>query len=138
MLLAVIIEVSSAAQLQPGLGITFGVKFYHLQPVGGDEGHKRYEMLLGHGVGDGDKMFIFHLFYNDTVIIIDIFCFQSGQGDTAATDHRVAGAGDCVSADRTDMEFATQHIGRNIFVGDLFAVHQFDDGDTEGLCQRLQ
>jgi len=91
-LVAVVIEIPSASQLQPSLGVAFGIEFHHLDSIRGYERRKGNKMLLGHGVGDGDKVLVLHFFYGDPVGVVCVFRFQGGQGDTAAADHRTAGA----------------------------------------------
>ena len=57
---AVIIQIPSAAELQPGLGVAFGIEFHQLDPVRGDEGQKRDVVILGHGGGGCDEPLILH------------------------------------------------------------------------------
>ena len=135
---AVIIQVTSAPQLQPGLGVALRVEFHQLQPVGGDIGHKGDEMLLGHGVVDRDKVFVLHPLQGDGVRRLTVLCFQRGQGDTAAADEGVAHAVNDVAADGAYIEFAAQHIAADVLVGDVLAVHQLDQGEPQGLGQGLQ
>jgi len=135
---AVKVEVSSTPQLQPGLGVALGIEFYQLDSVCGHIGHKRDKMLLGHRVGDRDKMLILHLFDGEPMGIVIFFRLQGRQGNAAAADHRIAGAVNDIAADGANIEFAPQHIGGYIFVGDLLTVHQLDHGDAQRLCQRLQ
>ena len=95
-------------------------------------------MLLCHRMINRDEMLILNLLDMDAVVSIHILSFQWRQGDAAAADYRVSGAVYDVSADGTDMEFAAEHIGRNVFVDNMLAVHQFDHGDIQRLCQWLQ
>ena len=138
MLVAVVIQIPSAAQLHTGFGIAFGVEFYHLDSVRCYESDKGNKMLLGHRVGDGNKMLILYFFYGDSVEFLRVFRFQSRQSDAAAADYRIAGAVDDISADRADIKLTPQHIGGNIFVGDVFPVHQLNNGDAQRLGQGLQ
>lgn len=62
-------------------------------------------MLLGHRVGDGDKILVLHIFNNDGMLMVSGFRFQWEQGNAAAADHCIAGAADYISADGTDIEF---------------------------------
>ena len=103
-LVAVVIEISSATQLQAGFGVTFGIELDHLHTVVGYERQKGYKMLLGHGVGDGDKMLVLHFFYGDPVVVVYILRFQSRQGNATAADHRIARAVNGISANGTDIE----------------------------------
>ena len=95
-------------------------------------------MLLCHRVGDGDKMLVLHILYGDGVINVSIFCLQRWQRNTAATDYCVSGAVDRISADRADIEFAPQHIGGDVSIGNMLAVHQLDHGNAQHMSQRLQ
>ena len=131
----VVIEVSHTTQLQSCFSVSLGIEFYHLQPVSGDECHEGDKMFLGHGMVDRDKMFILHSFNGNGVAVIRVFCFQRGQGNTAAADKGISGAVDFITANRTDIELAPQHIGGGVLVGDLFAVHQLNDGNPKSLCQ---
>ena len=95
-------------------------------------------MLLGHRVGDGDKMLVFYPFNIDSVVIVRLFSLQSRQGDTAAADQCVTGAAYNIAAYGADVEFAALHIGRNVLVGDVLTIHQLDNGNPQCLRQRLQ
>lgn len=131
----VVIEVSHTTQLQSCFSVPLGIEFYHLQPVGGDEYHEGDKMFLGHGMVDRDKMLILHSFNGNGMVVIHVFCFQRGQGNTTAADQGISGAVYCITADGTDIELAPQHIGGGVLVGDLFAVHQLNDGNSQSLCQ---
>ena len=138
MVVAVVVEISSATQLQPGFGIAFGIEFDHLHPVCGDIGKKRNVVIFRHGVMDGDKMLILHALHGDAVVIVRRFCFGRGQCDAAAADDSVTHTVDDIATDGADIEFAPEHIGGNVLVGDMLAAHQFDEGNAQGLSQRLQ
>ena len=90
-------------------------------------------MFYGHGVGDGDEMLIFHILHGDGVTVVRVFRLQRRQGNTAAADTGVSGSVDDIAADGADVELAPQHIGGDIPVCDVLAVHQFNDGDAQGL-----
>ena len=95
-------------------------------------------MFLGHGMVNGDKMLILHLFNSQQVIIVRFFRFQRRQRDAAAADNRVAKAVNGIAADGAYIEFAPQHIAGGVPVDDMLPVHQFNDGDAQCLRQRLQ
>ena len=95
-------------------------------------------MLLGHGMTDRNEMFIFHLLYGDRMVIIGRFCLQRGKRDAATADNGITGTVKDIAADRADIEFTPQHIGRDVFVGDVFSVHQFNNGNPQSLRKRLQ
>ena len=61
-------------------------------------------MLFRHGMVDGDKILIFHVFYGDGVFIIGFFRFQGGQRNAAAADHGITQRMDGVASDRADIE----------------------------------
>ena len=84
-------------------------------------------MPFRHGVMDGDEMFILHIFDGDSMIFVHFFRFQGRQCDAAAADHSISQRMDGVAADRTDIEFASQHIGGDIFIDDVLSSHQFYD-----------
>ena len=94
-------------------------------------------MRLGHRMVNGNKMLILHALNADSMVFVGFFCFQGGEGNAAATDDRIPGAVDDIAADGTDVEFASQQVGGNVFIDNVFAVHQFNDGNTQGLGQRL-
>jgi len=137
-MIAVVIKITHTPQLQPGFGIPFGVKFYRLDPVGGYISKERNMVFLGHGMMDSDKVFVFHRFNSNTMTVIGILSFQRRQSYAAAADNGSSGAVDDIAADGADVEFTAQHVGGDVFIGDVFAAHQFDDGDTQGLGQWLQ
>ena len=95
-------------------------------------------MLLCHRVPDGDEVLIFHILDGERVVVVRFFCLLCRQCNAAAADHSVTQRIDGVSANRTDVEPAAQHIGGNVFVDNRFAAHQFDDGDAKGLGKGLQ
>ena len=95
-------------------------------------------MCLGHGMVDSDKMLIFHIFDGHRMVIVHCFCFQNRQCDAAAADHGIAQSMDDIAANGANIKFAVQHIGGDIFVEDLLAIHQLDDRDAQSLGQRLQ
>ena len=70
MVIAIIVEISSAAELQPGLGVALGIELHQLHPVRGDIGEKRDEVSLGHFVPQGHEMLVFDIFYGESVIFI--------------------------------------------------------------------
>ena len=72
--IAVIVQLTSAMQRQSGLGVSFRVEFDELDTVGGHIGKKLNKMHLRHGVMDGDKLLIFHVFYGN--ITVPCFRFQ--------------------------------------------------------------
>ena len=138
MAIAVVIEISPAPELEPGLGIALGIELHHLQPVGG---HRRDEgdvMLLGHGVSHSDKMLVLHMLHRHAMVLIGLFRFQGRQSDAAAADQGAAGSVDHIAAEGTDLEFAPEHIAGGVLIGDLLAVQQFDDGDAQSLGQGLE
>ena len=132
------VEHSHAPQLQPDSRAAFRVKLYHLNSVGGDEGNKGDEVLLFHGVVDGDVMLVLHRHDGNTVVIVRLFRFQRGKGNAAAADEGTSCAVYHISADRADVEFGTEHIGGNVFINNVFAVHQLNDRDIQRLGQGLQ
>ena len=132
------VEHAHAPQLQTGLGIAFRIEFHHLHPVAGDEGQKGNVVLLGHRMGNGDKMLILHTFDGNSVITVRLFCLQGRQGDPAAADDGMANAVDHITADGANIEFGAQHIGRDILIDDMLPVHQFNHGDIQRLGQGLQ
>ena len=73
---AVPVEVSATAELHPGLGVALGVKFHQLDPVAGDEGREGDEMLLGHGVVDGQKMLVLHILDGDGMVFVGFLGLQ--------------------------------------------------------------
>ena len=85
-------------QVQAGFGVSLGIEFHKLYPIGCEKGNKGDKMLFGHGVVDGDKLLVFHLFNVDVVMVVGVFRFQRRQGDTATTDKGVAGGADDVAA----------------------------------------
>ena len=95
-------------------------------------------MLLGHGVVDRQEHFIFHPLQGEGVFPVGFICFQRRQSHAAAADKSITGGMDHIAADGTHIELAPQQIGRAVSVGDLLAVHQFNDGDAQGLSQGLQ
>ena len=138
MVVAVPIEHTKTAQLQTGLGIAFRIKFHQLNPIRGDEGNKGNVVLLRHGMINGKEEFILHSFNADGMIFIRSLGFQGRQCDAAAADHGISGAVDDIAANGADVEFGSQHIGRGVPVDDMFAVHQFDEGNDQSPGQRLQ
>ena len=95
-------------------------------------------MMFRHGMVDGDKMLIFHVFNGDSVIIVRFFCFQRRQCNTAAADQCIPHAMDHIATDRAGIKLRTQRIGRYILIDDMLAVHQLNNGDAQGLSQWLQ
>ena len=95
-------------------------------------------MLFGHGMTAREEVLIFHVLDGDGMIVIRIFCFQSGQCNAAAADHRIPQSVDGIAADGADIELGVKHIGRDIFVDNVFTVHQLNYGDTQRLGQGLQ
>ena len=95
-------------------------------------------MLLCHRMMNSNIVFVLHILNGQIVCFVYILGLQCGQGDTAAADHGISETMNHIAADRTDIEFTPEHIGGNIPVGDVFPVHQFDQGDAQSLCQRLQ
>ncbi len=95
-------------------------------------------MLFGHGMVHGDKMLVLHILNGKDMRLIFRFRLQRRQGYPAAADDRVSGGMHHIAADGTDIEFAPQHIAGDVLIGDMFAVHQFYDGDSQGQRQRLQ
>ena len=83
-------------------------------------------MLLGHWMVDGEKMLVFHILNGDSVVAVRYFRLQRGQGDAAAADQGVSCAVQTVTAKRADVEFASQQIGRNVFVLYGRSVHQLN------------
>ena len=138
MAVAVVIQSPQAPHLEPGLGLALGVELDELDPVTGDVGQEGDEVLLGHGMMDGDELLILHLLDGDGVVVIGLLGLQGRQGHTAAAHHRTAGAVDDVAADGADIELAPAQIAADIAVGDVLAVHQLDDADAQSLGQGLQ
>ena len=95
-------------------------------------------MGLRHGVVDGDEMLVLHIFDGQRMVFVRLFRLQRRERDAATADHRISQCVDGIAADGADVELAAQHIGGNVFVADLLAVHQLDDGDPQCLSQRLQ
>ena len=75
MLVAVPIEVARTTELEAGLCISFGVELYKLHPVACDKGHKGNVVGFGHGVGEGHKMLVFHVFDENAVFALRFFRF---------------------------------------------------------------
>ena len=136
--IAVPVEHAHAPQLKPCLGLSFRIELHHLDPVTGDEGCKGNIVLLGHRMGNGDKMLILHIFDGDSVITIRLFCLQGRQGDPAAADDGMAYAVDHITTDGANIEFGAQHIGRDILIDDMLPIHQFNHGDIQCLGQGLK
>ena len=101
-------------------------------------GKERDKMPFGHRVMDSDELLIFHILDGHHVVAVSIFRFQSGQRNTAAGSYNLAEGMDHIAADGTDIEFTAEHIGGDVFVGDMLSVHQFDDGNAQYLGQQLQ
>ena len=68
-------------------------------------------MLLPHRVVNGDEMLVLHVLNGNGMGIVCLFCLQSRKCDAAAADYRIPQCVDGVSADRTDIESGTKHIG---------------------------
>ena len=94
-------------------------------------------MPLLHGMVDGDKMLILHLFNGDGMIFVRFFRFQSRQGNAAATDHGISKGMHSIAADGTDIEQTSLHVGGDVPVNDMLSVHQLNDRDSQGLSQGL-
>ena len=135
---AVPVQLSHAPQLQPGMGPALGVEFDHLHPVRGDEGQEGDEVGLLHGVANGDEMLVLHMFDGDGVVIVGFLGLQRRQYQAAAADYRAADGVEDVAADGADEKTAPEEIGRDVAVGDGFAVHQLNDADAQGPGQGLQ
>ena len=56
MLITVVIEISHAPELQPGLGIALRIELHHPETVRGNECYEGDVMLLRHGVVDGIQL----------------------------------------------------------------------------------
>ena len=125
---AVVIQIAPAPQLHPGLGIALGVELHQLDPVCGDEGREGDIVRLGHGMVHGQKMLIFHTLDGNGMAFFRLLRFQRRQCHAAAADHSIAYTVDHIAADGTDIELASQQIGRYIAVDDVLSIHQFDDG----------
>ena len=138
MLIAIVIDRSYTPQLQPGFRVSFRVELHQLNPVGGHKGDEGDEVLFGHGVMNGDKVFIFHIFDGEQVVIVCHFCFQRGKGNAAAADQSASGAVDDVAADRADIKLTPQHIAGWIPVDNMLSVHQLDHRNPQCLGQGLQ
>ena len=95
-------------------------------------------MLFGHGMVDGEKVLVLHIFNGDGMVFVRFFCLQCRQCNAAATDHRVSQTVDGIAADRADIELGPQHIGGDVPVDNMLAVHQLNDGDAKGSRQWLQ
>ena len=85
-LVAIKIQISSAAELHSCFGIAFGVELDELHLVGGHIGKKGNEMAFGHGVMDGDELFVLNGFDGDGVFCVRVFGFKGRQGNAAAAD----------------------------------------------------
>ena len=117
MVVAVVIHIASATELQSGFRIAFGIEFYQLQPVRGNVRHEGDEMFLGHGMVDRNEMLIFHLFDGQQVVFVRFFRFQRRQCDATAADDRVAKAVNGIA--RKCLTLTMFFIGASLSVGTL-------------------
>ena len=90
-------------------------------------------MLLVHRMVDGNKMLVLHILNSNAVVIIGRFCFQRRQGNAAAADQGITGGVEKIAAKGTDIESTPQHIGGDVSVGNMFAIHQFNDRNPQSL-----
>ena len=77
MFVAVHVQISLSPQLQPQLGIAFGIELDHAEAVGCSVGDERYEVLLGHIVVDDNKVFVLDRFDPNSVRFIWLFSNQT-------------------------------------------------------------
>ena len=95
-------------------------------------------MLFRHRMGDRDKLFVLYIFDDDFMVFVCILGFQRGKSNAATAYYGISGTMNNVSTDGTNIEFAPEHIGGNVFVGNMLAVHQLNDRDSQCLRQWLK
>ena len=132
-LVTVNIEITGTAKLDPRLGISFGIEFFHPEAVTGHIGYKGEVMGLGHVMMNSDKGFILHFFKSDEMLLVHFLGFQRRQQNAAATDDRGAGTVDDIAADGAYIDLGAQHIGRSVFVGDGLTGHELHNGHIQCL-----
>mgnify|MGYP007130658167 CR=1 FL=1 len=111
MLIAIDVNKAATSQLKACFGVSFGIKFDHLETIDSHIGQEGNKMLLGHRVLHRDKMLILHGLDGHGVGLVRLLGLQGRQGDAAAAEGTFAHGMDHVSADRTDIELTPQHIG---------------------------
>ena len=82
-------------------------------------------MFLCHRVVQGNIVIVLNLLHMNRMCSLWHFCLLSWQSDTTATESSLTNGVDDITADRTDIEFGSQHIARPIFVGNTLAGEQF-------------
>lgn len=98
------IQKAVTAALKMGLGIAFGIEFDQLQPVSGGKRSKGNEVILCHGMINGEKIFVFNTFYSYSMIFISFLGLKGRQRHSAAADERIACGMQHIAAYRADIQ----------------------------------
>lgn len=130
--------VAAAATKKAGFGVSFGIELDALKAAAGAIGDEGNVVLLGHGVIDGNVVFIFDVLDCGGVGVVGRFRFQRRQGDAAAGNHGWAHGLKNIAADGTDIELAFEHVGGAVCVDNLLAGEQLSNGNLERLGERLE
>lgn len=130
--------VAAAATKKAGFGVSFGIELDALKAAAGAVSDEGNVVLLGHGVIDGNVVFIFDVLDCGGVGVVGRFRFQRRQGDAAAGNHGRAQGLENVAADWANIELAFEHVGGAVGVDDLLAGEQLSDGNFERLREGLE
>lgn len=130
--------VAAAATEKACFGVSFGIELDALKAAAGAVGDEGNVVLLGHGVSDGNVVFIFDVLDCGGVGVVGRFRFQRRQGDAATGHHGWAHGLKNIAADGANIELAFEHVGGAIGVDDLLAGEQLGDGNFERLREGLE
>ena len=132
------VHTPSSPQPEPGFRVALGIELHQLEPIRSGVDHKGDEVLLGHGMPDGNEFLILHLLNGNRMLLIRLLRLQGRKRNSAAADHGFSRTVNYISADRADIELRPEHIAGNIPVGDGLSVHQLQHRHPQRLRQGLQ
>ena len=130
--------VAAAATKKAGFGVSFRIELDALKAAAGAVGDEGNVVLLGHGVINGDVIFVFDVLDRGGVGVVGRFRLERWQGDAAAGHHGWAHGLKNIAADWADIELAFEHVGGAVGVDDLLAGEKLGDGDFERLGEGLE
>lgn len=130
--------VAATATKKAGFGVAFGIKLDGFKAAAGAVGNEGNVVLLGHGVIDGNVVFVFDVLDCGDVGVVGRFRFQRRQGDAAAGNHGWTHGLKNVATDGADVKLAFEHVGGAVGVDDLFAGEQLSNGNLERLREGLE
>ena len=123
MVIAVVIQVSSALETKSALCVPFRVQLYHLKLFGCHIGQKGNVVGFCHGMMDGDEVLIFYRLDLDLMMLVRRFSLQSRKRHSAAADDCISRGVDHIAADGADIQLGAKQIGGFVFIDNRVAAH---------------